>query len=565
MGNPLSLVRSSGDGEVSPATARPAESAAYSRRRAITASAQRLNLNDKTEAQRALNRASANRAWQDEAWTYYDEIGEIKFAFGLLGNVMSRIRLYVGVVVDPDAPPSPVRDVIEASGDNQTESLADDAEDARQQADVDVDLAGRINDYWNAQMLHTDQSGLLRQGGINISVAGEGLLVEHKGKWSLRSTSEVLVSAGGDSYQLKRSSADAAGIDVLKKDEATVGRVWRQHPRYSMDPDSSMLGVRGSCEELLLLSRMIRGTARSKMNAGILLIADDVSVLARSTDDLDPNSADEAQDETDPLETELVWSLTDPIETENSAASVVPTILRVPRDESGKIGESIQYISLDRKTDEFLTARADRALDRIMQGIDVPKDVVTGLANVKYSNAVQIDESLYKAHVEPLVMMLCDALTEVVLWPGASALDGGSDEHRKFVVWYDPSEVVVRPNRSEDASEGYDKFLLSGKAWRGEHGFSETDAPAEEELALRMALTATLPPEIASALLQRAFPATLGKVAAAAQSQSLPPELQQMVTPGGTQDVQSPDVGAESTGPSSSTPASDPAPAQETS
>ena len=75
--------------------------------------------------------------------------------------------------------------------------------------------------------------------------------------------------------------------------------------------------------------------------------------------------------------------MTTPIADQDSAAAVVPLLIRGPAE----LGEKIKLFKFERSFDPALAERADRALDRIMQGIDVPKDVVTGLANVKYSNA----------------------------------------------------------------------------------------------------------------------------------------------------------------------------------
>ena len=49
-------------------------------------------------------------------------------------------------------------------------------------------------------------------------------------------------------------------------------------------------------------------------------------------------------------------------------------------------------------------------------------------------------------------------------------------------MWYDPSEIVQRPDKSDDAVLLYDRMELNGSALRRETGFSEADAPTESEL-----------------------------------------------------------------------------------
>jgi len=832
--------------------------AAFGTRRAITASAQRMSITNRTDAEIARRRSSANAAWQEEAWTYYDAIGEIKFAYNLLASVTSRVRLYVGVVVDQNAAPVPVSEAFPAEDaeDAGGASSADDADEARDTIKVDAELARRAEGEFTRSLSRSSVPSILRSLTLNVSVPGECYLVLEGGKWTARSTSEVKIAPGADKYQVQRSAFDSSGVRYLR-DGSTVGRIWREHPRYSMDPDSAMLGMRADCEELLLLSRVIRSTARARLNAGILYIPDDISVVARTNPD---DGSAESELEGDPIEIELVHSMVEPVNSENSAASVVPMLLRGP----GEMADKIKYITVDRKSDEYLVARADRVLERILQGLDVPKDIVTGLANVKYcatpdhealtrgrgwvgpdelrpgdvvmtlnhdtgrsewqpvsavnvfdavdepmlslesathsslttaahswpvfksgkrvagsrrrwttsesgfsatdriqiaadhagfgsepkysddfvrlvalytsdgwheqpsrgrpranvskfapdlvervrpllagsaeyslqnggvrfrlgpdesaalfaaapgkekrvtrdfvlsltesqlevflrafvdigdggevgsagtmrfwqsdpgrleaielaailsgrtvrwvrptaakknawggrsgpchgltvsavrrwvqphkatrewirytgrvwcpttpngtwlarrdgrvfftgnSNAIQIDESLYKAHVEPLALMLCDAFTDIVLhptlraWLAANNQDANQDLS-SIVVWYDPSEVVTRPNRSEDANAGYDKYLLSGSSWRDAHGFSDTDAPDQHELAFRMAVEkAQVPAEMATVLLNKLLPdlTTDARGAATQGDDALPAELEALL------------------------------------
>jgi hypothetical protein len=76
-----------------------------------------------------------------------------------------------------------------------------------------------------------------------------------------------------------------------------------------------------------------------------------------------------------------------------------------------------------------------------------------------------------------------------------------------MTIWYDPSEVVSKPDPAESATAGYDRFLLSGNAWRQAHGFSDADAPNGVEMARRVALEKTqVTPELAQILMEKLFP-----------------------------------------------------------
>ena len=148
-----------------------------------------------------------------------------------------------------------------------------------------------------------------------------------------------------------------------------------------------------------------------------------------------------------------------------------------------------------------------------MQGIDVPKDIVTGLANVKYSNAVQIDKSLYKAHVEPLLLMICDALTMVYFRQALLAMEQDPELVRRATIWYDPSDIVLQADPETLADNGFDRYLISAAAWRRAHGFTEDDKPDGEELAKRMVVEkGPLSPELTEAILQQLAPALFGEM-----------------------------------------------------
>jgi hypothetical protein len=163
-------------------------------------------------------------------------------------------------------------------------------------------------------------------------------------------------------------------------------------------------------------------------------------------------------------------------------------------------------------------------LERILTAIDVPKDVVSGLASVKYANAIHINESLYRAHVEPLALLICDSITQVYLTPMLKAYGVPSEVVDKLVFWYDPSEIVIKPDRSQAADSGWDRKAISGRAWRNAHGFSEGDKPTTDELLTRIALErGPISPEVMEQLLLKLDPQLMEQVRAADQAGSPAP------------------------------------------
>lgn len=497
----------------------------YNAPRSLTAAAAQVKTNDRGEYEQFKSRRSASSsAWQGEAWEYYDAIGEIKYAFNLVASVVSRIRIFAAAVDDPSQTPVPV---------DESRKVDKNLASAAQRA------LNRLNSAYGGQ------PGLLKDAALNLSVAGECYLVQMPARrgsgdpesWDIRSVDEVVVDPSGQYNVIGRreqAQGGNAGGNILRLgNKAFVGRIWRSHPRFSDEADSSLRGLLDLCAELLLLNRTFRATARSRLNAGALYLPDGLSVAAQGDPEYPYDSEDgigagiTAEEAEDEFEEQLIDAMTTPIRDEESASAVVPLIIRGPSE----LGDAIKQFKFERSFDPALAQRADRVLERIMQGLDVPKDVVSGMANVKYSNALQIDESLYKAHIEPLMLLIVDALTVVYLRPYLIANGYPETEVDHITIWYDPSAVSTRNDRATDADAGFDRGAVSYDAWRRAHGFSDQDAPTPNEVALRMLQErGVLTPELTEAMLGAVSPDLMNAVRSSQQADSvapIPPEVQE--------------------------------------
>lgn len=509
-----------------------AEPVAFNQPRGLTAAAAQVKLDDKTEAELfKARRQSASGAWQTEAWEYYDSIGEVKYAFNLVASVVSRIRLYAAAIGNPSEAPSPIEDVEKV--DPKLAAAAQRALD-------------RLSSAYGGQ------PGLLKDAALNLQVTGECYLVQIPERigsglpesWDVRSIDELQVDQRGNYIINPRRDVGGNTSSVMSQgnkeairlpQSSFVGRIWRSHPRYTQEADSSLRGLLDLCAELLLLNRTFRATARSRLNAGALYLPDGLSVAAGPDPDYpydedgNYNETYTAEEAADDFEDQLIDAMTTPIKDEDSASAVVPLIIRGPAE----LGDKIKQFKFERSFDPALAQRADRVLERIMQGLDVPKDVVTGLANVKYSNALQIDEALYKAHIEPLMLLIVDALTVVYLRPYLIANGYSEADVKNVCIWFDPSQVATRNDRAADADMGFDKLAVSYDAWRRSHGFSEADAPDPKEYVLRMVMQkGMVSPELTEALLRSVAPEVMGEVRQQAMAESgaeIPPEVDQLL------------------------------------
>lgn len=487
----------------------------YNTYRPITAAAAKVSIKDKGEVER-WNKRRVNETWQQDAWDYYDLVGEVKYAFNLVASVMSRIRIYPAMITGDNVIPSQIDEV---------QGLPDGLAKATHTALQKLDSA------------NGGVPGLLKDAALNLAVAGECYLVQTPAKqgtgtpesWKIKSVDELVATkvGRGAAFGLKpRRDAKGNEIEILPSN-AFVGRIWRMHPRYSDEADSSLRGVLDLMDELLLLSRTARATARSRLNAGALFVPDGLSVAAEADGESEDTEYDSEQmapysdDESDTFEEELIDAMTTPISDEASAAAVVPLIIRGPAE----LGDKIKLIKFERAFDPALATRSDKVLNRIFDSLDIPKNLITGMTNVKYSNAVQIEESLYKQHIEPLCLMICDALTVVFLRPVLRSMGFTDEELARVVVWYDPSSVNTKPDKASAATTGYDKKILSADAWRRANGFADTDAPPPLELAQRIAIErGQLSEPITEALFKSLVPDLMEQIRSQNQQDSVGPQ-----------------------------------------
>lgn len=436
--------------------------------RVIVASARRIDLADRAATKRALRR---QEQWQSDAWLVFHAIGEVKYANRFLANGISRLRVYPAVRPVADQPPVPIQD--------------SDLPPLVQQAALDA--AARI------KAERGGQAAILAAITLGLEVAGECFLlgfdpVEEKldaegrvlepardERWEVRSTSEVNVSSEG-TVQTKD------GPDA-QWEEVPTGtfflRIWEPDPQWSARPDSPLRGVLGEADELLILSRAIRAAGRSRIPAGLLLMPSELSFGKQ-----DPSKPAE-DDRDDPFSVALMEALTAAVEDEGDPSALVPPVIRGKAEHL----KEVRHVMLSREIDGVQAGQRGELLRRIAQGLNVPPEIVTGMADLNHWTAWQVDGSTFSAHMEPRALGIFDALTSGAFRPIFATYNGVTDEHVEQVfLWYDESEVVTQPNRGQDAKDAHAALVISDDSLRQALGFSDADAPSADELARRVGL-----------------------------------------------------------------------------
>lgn len=429
--------------------------------RALTASAVKLDPLATGNALTPSARSAAKKQpWQSKAWSYYDEIGEIWFAMNFVANALRKAKLIIAKPSDdPTAEPDPI--------DLDPESEDADGPDAAQaQAELD-----RI------QSENGGQGEILASAGLNLSITGEGYLVgwhpdgTETEVWDFLSTDQIDTD---DGYVIRDSPTDTGGGVRLGGDDY-IARIWRKHPRWRGLADSPMRAVLGVCDELLILSRAMRAAAVSRASGnGVFLVPQEVSFGS-----IEPSDDEPGDNEADPFTEQLIEYMATPIQEPDSASAAVPLIVRSPSDYI----EKFKHITFDRPLDDKQMKQRDELIRRIANGLDLPAQVLLGLADVNHWTAWAVDDQTFSAHLEPLLVLICWALTTAYLRPALEASSNFHGDPNEYVIWYDATAIVKRPNQAEDANDVFDRGELSGESLRRAHGFTEDDAPTDEDKA----------------------------------------------------------------------------------
>lgn len=420
----------------------------------VTADAKRVTKANAVEIRRLT------QPWQGRALSYYDIIPEIHFAAGFYARGLSGLRLYVGVM-DAEGEITPSEDP------------------------AAIELLARVKDRAGGR------ETLLADYGRLAFVPGESFLLWTQGEgtdetWEVVSTDELRVDLGGTTYYRIKSPALSPEELLAAPDEdfeplpgeCIAYRMHTPHPRFSDWADSPMRACLDLCEELVLLTLVVRARVMSRLTGnGILTIPNELFPPADAEEGDAPGDEDA---KVHPFMADLIEATVSPIEDPGTAAAQVPIILSGPGEFLSE--EHVRHITLRSVEEEYReTGLRKECIERIAVGLDMPVEALLGMSGANHWNAWIIDEQTWKVHLKPIATAFCGNLTEAYLRPTAVA--AGIANAENLVVMFDAASIVTNPDKSKDANEAYDRRAIGKKALREAKGFTDDDAPTIEDLA----------------------------------------------------------------------------------
>lgn len=402
--------------------------------------------------------------WQKRAYDVYDVEGHLYYATNYVGNAVARIKLTAAKRPVADGNPSAPVEI--------TEGPIYEAVKA-----INSEKGG--------------QQGILRSLGRNVFLAGEAWLIAEtlptgKQSWEAVSVDELTVSPNGSKtifYRRKLPGANPTPIDPT----ALTIRIWKEHPRYSEWADAGTRSCMELLEKIITLNKAEKAIARSRMaGSGILALPQELVPPGWQN-----QMATDDPTQSNPLWQSLAEAMIAPLKDEGHPSSVMPFLLVGP----GEVIKNIKYEPMERPFDTRAAQLSiSNAIEQIANTLELPKEILLGTGEATHFTAWAIREDVFRAHIQPLIELICEALTHTYLKKALAKLSPealksmGIDDPDDVMVWYDASQLIIQPDRSDKILALHDRIIVSDASVRKESGIGEEFAPSEDEKAKRIGI-----------------------------------------------------------------------------
>lgn len=395
------------------------------------------------EGKQAWQARSGDDAWQRQAWYFYDACGEMRFAFNLLANAVSRAVLFA------------------AETDPETGQIGEATDDPRVQAAAAAILGG-----------HEERPQLQSTIALQWQVSGETFILirpepgDAPDRWITLSSRGVRQKGGTWSF---KDPLTGVWTNLVPSDKLI--RVWSPHPDEQTHADAATRPALPILTEIEKTSQAIIALLDSRIGSnGILLVPQEIDFPVAEGEQM--NAANFMAFLMDAMEA----SLREP----GTAASRVPLTAMMP----GELISQIAHIDLATALDAALTELRNSGIERLGMTLDMPREVALGqTAESNHWSGWLVDESTYKLHVEPFLLKLGAALTKDWLRPALRVM--GVENPERYVLDWDISELVARPDDNEKLKGLHDDGLISDSWYLGQLGIPDDAVPDDEEVYLK--------------------------------------------------------------------------------
>ena len=410
-------------------------------RRILTASAAKIDPGMKERNKQKTE------SWQDGSFAVTKSVPELNYASRFYSRMMKRLRIYPALRDEQD----------------RTTAIEEGPP---------VDLLDRIQDPGGGR------SHILGAYGRLMFIAGEGYLFGREletedERWSFVSSKEVEAS---DGKILWKPYATGGKTTEYSSSAAVIYRMWMPDPEKSGDAESPMRAALEIAEELQLLTKAVKTTAISRMLTGILKVPAELSFGSG-----DPGTEEDA--ESNPFLRDLIEWATGIIEAAGSPEAAAPFIA----EGAAEFLAQLEFMPTHTSEKDYMEKDLRlEAINRLAMGLDLPPELLKGMAEANHWGARQIMHDAWKSHGSGIAEQFCDDLSEAYLRPALR--EAKFPDWNKVVVEYDDSQVVITPDRSDDAHKVFNNIGIGWEGYRKQTGTPEEFAPDEEEFRIMLAI-----------------------------------------------------------------------------
>lgn len=416
--------------------------------KAVMAAAMPLAGPDVRRVATVLNKGRVE-GWQADAWYFYDAIGELRAPINWISNAVSQASPFA------------------AETDPETGLVTGPTEDTRVQRVASQLLGGTAH---RAQLQYILAVCWQVPGEAFIIIRPRPLVrgVRQPDEWLILSGDKVKQKGGSWTYTDPQTM-----LPVTLGNTDRLIRVWSPHPRDQAMADTAVRPALPTLREIEKSSMNIAARLDSRLAGnGILAIPQEINFPTK-------DGESQASAVTAYLMEAMEASLSNP----GTAGAQVPIIIEIPSEliDSFKNG----HLDLSTDFDASVVELRDNGLSRLASTLDMPNETAEGsTGGMNHWGAWQVEESTYKIYIEPLLQRLGDALTTYWFHPALRAM--GITDPERYVIDWDTSSIVKRPDSTEDLNWLYDHRLISDDFRRAESGIPDDGIPSVDEVQRRL-------------------------------------------------------------------------------
>ena len=384
--------------------------------------------------------------WQAQALYYAREVPELSFAATFYAKMMRNMLIYPALL-EPDGSLTRIED------------------------DLPVRILNRIQDPGGGIQ------EILGSFGWLGFITGEGQLFGRnldtpREVWQYVWNDELVVDMGAGNQPRTITwwpIMSGESISYEWGTEAISYRFWTPDPARSGEAWSPMRATLRVAAELIALTEAVMATAMSRIVQGMLLVPQDLA----------PAPAEGGSDE-DPLMDILVDDLQAHLvaakENIGTPEAASPFVLS-GQDEQLAVVRWLQMH--DPQTDYAERELRREAVERLAQGLDMPKEMLTGVGQTNHWAAKQIMDDRWRSHGSQMGSQFCSNLNQAYYRPALR--EAGWAEWERTVIAKDDSQITQPADMLDAAKEA---FHDGGLTWDGLRHYLNIDddyAPGPEE------------------------------------------------------------------------------------